>query len=73
MTPETPPCILLQTADDSVHVGNSILYFMACRAQGVAAEMHLFPEGGHGYGLAQRGLAVDTWPQRLQEWILRQK
>ena len=73
VTPETPPCILLQTADDSVHVGNSILYFMACRAQGVAAEMHLFPEGGHGYGLAQRGLAVDTWPQRLQEWILRQK
>ncbi len=73
VTPETPPCILLQTADDAVHVGNSILYFMACRAQGVQAEMHLFPEGGHGYGLTQRGLAVDTWPQRLQEWTLRQK
>jgi len=68
---QTPPCFLAQAEDDVVPVENSLLYFRACRENNVPAEMHLFPAGGHGYGMYQRDLAVDTWPQRMKEWLLR--
>lgn len=67
----TPSAFLVQTQDDGVSVDNSLLYYTAlCRA-GVKAEMHLYQEGGHGYGMRRRGLPVDAWPQRLQEWLTR--
>lgn len=71
VTKDTPPCFLAQAEDDEVDVHNSINYFLACREKGVKAELHLYPEGGHGYGMYQQGMAVDTWNQRLKEWLLR--
>lgn len=71
VTENTPPCFLAQAEDDAVDVHNSINYFLACREKGVQAELHLYPEGGHGYGMYQQGMAVDTWNQRLKEWLLR--
>jgi acetyl esterase/lipase len=68
---ETPPAFLVHTGDDSVPVANSLLYYHALQRLGVAAEMHLFAEGGHGYGMRQRGLAIDTWPERCREWLTR--
>ncbi|NLF93394.1 MAG: alpha/beta hydrolase [Oligosphaeraceae bacterium] len=65
-----PPTFLLQAADDSVPVENSLLYFNALRAAGVPAEMHIYAQGGHGYGMRKRGLPIDNWPDRLREWAL---
>lgn len=68
---DTPPAFLVQTEDDAVPVANSILYYQALKQAGVPAEMHLYPEGGHGYGMRVRGFGVDTWPDRCREWLLR--
>ncbi len=67
----TPPAFLAMTEDDPVNPLNSIEYYKACLASGVKAELHAFPEGGHGYGMALRGLGVDSWPDRLAEWLRR--
>lgn len=67
----SPPAFLVQTQDDAVSVENSVLYYMALCRSGVKAEMHLYPEGGHGYGLRRRGLAIDIWPQHLKDWLGR--
>lgn len=49
---ETPPTFLLHAADDpAVPVANSLLMYQAVRAAGIGAEMHIFEEGGHGFGL----------------------
>ncbi len=72
VTAETPPAFLIQAADDGVPVENSLLYFAALKAAGVPAEMHIYPEGGHGYGMRQRGMTIDSWPERLQDWLLQQ-
>ncbi|MFA6931519.1 MAG: alpha/beta hydrolase [Lentisphaeria bacterium] len=69
---ETPPTLLIQAVDDAVLVENSLLYFAALKAAGVATEMHIYPEGGHGYGMRQRGMTIDSWPERLRDWLLRQ-
>ena len=71
VTKETPPAFLVHTGDDPVPVANSILYYQALRRAGVAAEMHLYPEGGHGYGMRVRGFGVDTWPERCRDWLGR--
>ncbi len=71
VTSETPPAFLVQAADDAVPVENSLRYFAALKAVGVPAEMHIYPEGGHGYGMRQRGMTIDSWPDRLREWLLK--
>lgn len=64
----TPPTFLLTTSDDMVDCRNSLQFAMACKASGVPAELHLFPKGGHGYGLSG-ATAPPAWPGLLEQWL----
>lgn len=66
---ETPPTFLVQTQDDSVRVETSIYYYLALKNAGVKAELHVFPSGGHGYGLRKGKRVAETWPELLKSWI----
>ncbi len=68
-TADTPPTFLLQAEDDPVHVENVINYFMALKSAGVPAELHVYAEGGHGYGLRRTALPITTWPQSVITWL----
>ena len=52
-----------------VPVENSIEYFKACRKHGVPAEMHLFPQGRHGLGLAKSVPGASQWPSLCEQWL----
>lgn len=69
ITQETPPTFLVQAEDDGVRVETSLFYYAALRNARVPAEMHLYPAGGHGYGLRPSALLVTTWPKRAEEWL----
>ncbi|HEY2014527.1 MAG TPA: alpha/beta hydrolase [Bryobacteraceae bacterium] len=69
ITKETPPTFLVQAEDDGVRVETSLFYYAALRNARVPAEMHLYPVGGHGYGLRPAGKLVTTWPKRAEEWM----
>jgi hypothetical protein len=47
----------------------SLFYYLALKNAKVPAEMHLYPDGGHGYGLRPSTHTVSTWPQRAEEWL----
>ena len=68
--PDSPPCFLLHAEDDtSVPVENTLMLRDALRGAGVAAETHLYPDGGHGFGLRlARGKSVENWPELLLAW-----
>jgi acetyl esterase/lipase len=66
---KTPPTFLLQTEDDYAHVENSLLYFEALKRASVKAELHVFAEGGHGYGLRPTELPVTHWPALAERWF----
>jgi dipeptidyl aminopeptidase/acylaminoacyl peptidase len=70
MRADSPPAFLLHAEDDdSVPVGNSLLLREALKARGVPVETHLFPDGGHGFGLRlARGRSVEHWPELLLGW-----
>lgn len=70
---DAPPCFLLHAEDDAaVPVENTLLLRAALRARGVATETHLFPDGGHGFGLRlARGKSVEGWPALFLAWAAR--
>ena len=70
VTSRTPPTFLWHTADDSaVPVENSLLFFQALRKAGVAGELHVFPHGKHGLGLAPGDPSVSQWPGLCAVWM----
>ncbi len=71
VTAATPPTFLLQAEDDGPYVDSSLTYFIALKAVKVPVEMHLFPDGGHGYGLRKRGKTTDVWPGLAEAWLKR--
>jgi acetyl esterase/lipase len=69
VTPQCPPTFLVHAADDkTVKVENSVAYYMACLKNGIPVEMHLYPKGGHGFGM-NNTTTDDKWFERLLNWI----
>jgi acetyl esterase/lipase len=68
-TAQTPPTFILQAEDDPVHVENAVVYFMALKNAKVPAELHIYAQGGHGYGLRRTALPITTWPQSVEKWM----
>lgn len=69
VTAKTPPTFLVQAEDDPVHVENSTVYFLALKKAGVPAELHIYAQGGHGYGLRRTELPITTWPTSVETWF----
>ncbi len=68
-TEQTPPSFIVQAEDDPVHVENATVYFLALKNAKVPAEMHIYAQGGHGYGLRRTELPVTGWPQLVETWL----
>jgi len=66
---KTPPSFILQAEDDPVHVENSTVYFLALKNAKVPAEMHIYANGGHGYGLRRTELPITAWPKLVESWL----
>ena len=68
-TANTPPTFIVQAEDDPVHVENAVVYFMELKKAKVPAELHVYAQGGHGYGLRRTALPVTTWPKQVETWL----
>lgn len=70
---DTPPAFIWHTADDAVvPVENSLMLGSALAHAMVPFELHVFPSGVHGLGLAQDDPVVSAWTGLLQKWIVGQ-
>ena len=70
VTRRTPPTFLVQAEDDGVDgVDESLVYFNALKQAGVPAEMHIYAQGGHAFGLRPTKLPITHWPERVNEWL----
>lgn len=69
VTSQTPPSFIVQAENDPVHVENAVVYFLALKNAKVPAELHIYAEGGHGYGLRRTALPITTWPQSVETWL----
>jgi acetyl esterase/lipase len=73
VTDRVPPVFLLHAADDTtVPVVNSLMMFTALKAKAIPTEMHVFEEGGHGFGLrGVVGKPVAAWPGLFETFAKR--
>ncbi len=70
VTSQTPPTFLLQAEDDNVDsINHSLVYYYALKNAKVPVEMHLYTNGGHGFGVRQTNLPITNWPQLLEIWL----
>jgi len=70
VTSKTPPVMIIQAQDDPVdRVENSLIFYSALRKAKVPAEMHLYPTGGHAFGLRHTRDAITDWPELVMKWL----
>ena len=69
LTEKTPPTFMVMAADDPVRIENVLFYSLALKKAKVPVELHVYPSGGHGYGLRPTEEVVTTWPKRVEEWM----
>ncbi len=66
---KTPPTFIAMTQDDPIRVETALFYSLALKNAKVPCEMHIYPTGGHGYGLRRTEKLVTTWPDRVADWM----
>jgi acetyl esterase/lipase len=66
---DAPPLFIAVASDDPVASVSSAKLFLDWKAAGRIAELHIYAQGGHGFGLLKRGLPVDGWVDRFGEWL----
>ncbi len=67
---DAPPMFVTAATDDQLGLAShSVLLYEKWMKAGKSAEMHLYAEGGHGFGMRTRNVPSDTWIERYGEWI----
>ncbi len=67
VTAQTPPAFVVMTEDDRME--NALGYSLAMKKAKAPVEVHIFPDGGHGYGLRPSSHAVSHWPELAATWM----
>ena len=68
---DSPPAFLVHAYDDDVcNVEESALYAQKLFEHNVPVEMHLFPKGGHGFGMGRKEDGTHQWIQLFVNWLI---
>lgn len=69
-----PPTFIVHTHDDASSSLGSVLFYAALKKAGVDAELHIYRNGGHGYGTRpQANSSIGTWPDRMVDWLMNRR
>jgi acetyl esterase/lipase len=73
VTKDTPPTFIVHAGDDGlVPVANSLAFYTALNAAKVSAELHIFDEGGHGFGARlPKTMTASAWPALFYAYGVR--
>jgi len=64
-----PPLFIALANDDELAVDPGVALYCAWRAAGQSVELHIYAQGGHGFGMREQGLPADHWIDRFGEWL----
>jgi acetyl esterase/lipase len=70
VTRETPPTFIIHAGDDDgVKPANSIAFYQSLLKHGIAAELHIYEKGGHGFGM-DNPTTKEKWMETLRNWLI---
>jgi acetyl esterase/lipase len=64
-----PPVFMVIAHDDKDRSINMAELYIALKKANISAEMHIYSEGGHGYGLRRTEHPVTSWTDRMEDWL----
>lgn len=70
--PDAPPVFLAVADDDELAARSCANLYLAWKDAGRPVELHIYAQGGHGFGMRKQGLPVDHWIERFDEWLQAQ-
>jgi acetyl esterase/lipase len=74
VTKNCPPAYIVHTDDDRSSSVGAALYYAGLRKRGIPAELHIYGNGGHGYGLRPvHGSQISSWPDHAAHWLGTQR
>lgn len=74
VSPQAPPAFIVFSDDDPVvDPRNGTLYYDALKVNGVPAELHIYPTGGHGWGMSDTFEYIDEYKTSLSRWLSKQR
>jgi len=72
--PAHAPPLFIAVGSSHFNVTNGCLaLFAAWKAAGKSAEIHVYDQVSAGFGMTKRGLPIDTWNDRLLEWLIARR
>jgi acetyl esterase/lipase len=67
---DCPPTYLVHTHDDRSSSLGAVLFYAGLKKHGIPAELHVYGNGGHGYGLRPvSGSQISSWPDHAAHWL----
>jgi acetyl esterase/lipase len=66
---DAPPLFIAVTGNDEIAVAPSLELFSAWKASGHPAELHIYANGDHGFGMLKKGLPLDGWIDSFWAWL----
>jgi acetyl esterase/lipase len=74
VTTQSPPTFIVHTDDDRSSAVGAALYYTGLRKLKIPAELHIYGNGGHGYGLRSvEGSLISSWPEHAAHWLGTQR
>ena len=72
---DPPPMFFVHAADDpeSDPVHSTVMTLELLLNRNVPVELHLYPHGGHGFGVRPTDEPVSQWPEHCHDWLKRMK
>ena len=70
---DAPPFFIALANDHEIVVEPSVALYRAWRAAGQPVELHIYSQGGHGFGMRKQGLPADHWIDRFGKWLQLQR
>ncbi len=72
LSAKSPPAFIVHTHDDRSSSMGSVLIYAGLKQHNVQAELHIYGNGGHGYGMRPvKDSDIGTWPARASDWLIQ--
>jgi acetyl esterase/lipase len=69
-TAQIPPSfIVIAENDHTARVETALVYYQALKDAKISAELHIYTQGGHGFGSRPTDLPISHWPPIAETWL----
>jgi acetyl esterase/lipase len=66
---DAPPVFIAVAGDDHFAISGCIPFYTTWSQAGKSAELHIYAQGGHGFGMFQTGIPTESWIERFGDWL----